>query len=698
MRYIKIIILLLISNSLFGQKIVTSGGWITSNFQYLNDTLLLTQNRLKIKSNNGDNKIIIDNRKPFTYTSGAVTASDKIMEIFPPVNRNVATADTTPSFYLWNDYTKFQTGQTGDNVIGFGLNLINGNAKQVNNFPAVGISMENWFQPNVGGEGLTEFITHFAPRSGSIYRPFSWYGNNNTGVMDIQFRTDRMSITNRATIKEVFNLTGGQVIFRGEEATGSGATPRIFFEDQRNTSKRSSIVCDTGAMSIAGAKLLQFGCNDVAGWIQLTQRIGDTKLLFGKTNSKNRVFFETEDDGSGYYKSGGAILLGGYCSLSKVANNAYGAVGSNYYLDNSGVLKRAGADVSSGWNFENGGARFWSSPSGAADGAITLTHKASFDIGGNLAIATANNPAYSLDVPTTNAVRIPSGNTAQRPTGARGVIRYNLQTWKYEAVRHGTTYERFFMLEDTLGATAGQVLTYNSGVWAPQTNTSESTTIGTFQSSGNSNGLTLSGTDIRLHAASVSTPGGVNVGQQTFGVGADTKIFNGTGSGQITVDGNTDNTVAGINFTQQGTDLMGIVHMNSSDADNAQLRLALEQDGGLVDQMTIGTLNDSKGMYSRNGLYEDITTVTTSPYTVLYGDRNIYLDGTTITVNLQAIGTSTAETKIGRVIYFFNDNATNVTITPNGSETINDSASLTLLPNTGVTLLAVTGTKWVTRD
>jgi len=226
----------------------------------------------------------------------------------------------------------------------------------------------------------------------------------------------------------------------------------------------------------------------------------------------------------------------------------------------------------------------------------------------------------------------------------------------------------------------------------------ESTTIGAFQSSGNSNGLTLSGTDIRLHAATVSTPGGVNVGLQTFGVGADTKVFNGTGSGQITVDGNTDNTPAGINFTQQGTDLMGIVHINSSDVDNARLRLALEQDGGLTDQVTIGTLNDNRGFYSRNGLYEDVTAVTTSPYTVLYGDRNIYLDGITITVNLQAIGTSAGETKVGRVIYFFNDNATNVTITPNGSETINDSASLTLLPNTGVTLLAVTGTKWVTRD
>ena len=249
------------------------------------------------------------------------------------------------------------------------------------------------------------------------------------------------------------------------------------------------------------------------------------------------------------------------------------------------------------------------------------------------------------------------------------------------------------------GATSNQVIGWNGTDWVPQTNTSESTTIGAFQSSGNSNGLTLSGTDIRLHAATISTPGAVNVGQQTFGVSSGTKLFNGTGPYQIDVDGDTDNTPAGITFTQLGgADQLGFMYINSADADNASLRFALEQDGGLVDQINVGTLNDTKGIYTRNGLYEDVTAVTTSPYTVQYGDRNIYLDGTSITVNLQAIGTLAGETKVGRVLYFFNDNATNVTITPNGSETINDSASLTLLPNTGVTLLAVTGTKWVTRD
>jgi len=143
---------------------------------------------------------------------------------------------------------------------------------------------------------------------------------------------------------------------------------------------------------------------------------------------------------------------------------------------------------------------------------------------------------------------------------------------------------------------------------------------------------------------------------------------------------------------------MAQMQVNSSDVDNARFQLLIEDAGSYVPKLIIGSLNDQKGVQESGGLYEEVTNVTSSPYAVIYGDRNIYLDGATITVNLQAIGTSTGETKIGRVIYFFNDNATNVTITPNGSETIADAASLTLLPNTGVTLLAVTGTQWAIRD
>lgn len=427
-----------------------------ANLKKVSDTLLINQGRLKIKSTLADPKIIIDNRKPFSYTSGTVTDADYIATFFPTVNRSVENADTAANFYIWNTYTKYQAGQLGNSVFGMGQNLGPGNVKVLANYPATGFSIESFYQPLVGGEGLSEFVMTWIPKTLSARRPFAWYGNNTTNIMDVQFQTDRMSIYNPTSSKEVFNVTGGQFIFRGEGATGSSATARLFFEDQRNLTKRGSFVCDTATMSIAAPKVLTIGCNDVTGWLNFTQRIAYTNLIFGTSNTQNRVFFETQDDATGYYKSGGSILLGGYCSLAKIANNAYGAVGSNYYLDGSGVLKRASADVSSGWNFENGGARFWAAATGAANSTITLTHKASFDASGNLSLASTSNPSYTLDAgSSTGAIRIPSGTTAQAPTGAAGVMRLNTTTGTLGVVLSGTTYSDVLTNKSTLSVSTG---------------------------------------------------------------------------------------------------------------------------------------------------------------------------------------------------------------------------------------------------
>ena len=53
-------------------------------------------------------------------------------------------------------------------------------------------------------------------------------------------------------------------------------------------------------------------------------------------------------------------------------------------------------------------------------------------------------PAFDLDIGgSTDAVRLPQGNTAARPTGATGIIRYNSQTGKYEGCTDGSTYVDF---------------------------------------------------------------------------------------------------------------------------------------------------------------------------------------------------------------------------------------------------------------
>ena len=53
-------------------------------------------------------------------------------------------------------------------------------------------------------------------------------------------------------------------------------------------------------------------------------------------------------------------------------------------------------------------------------------------------------PAYDLDISdSTDAVKLPQGTTAERPTAASGIIRFNSQTGQYEGCQDGSTYVDF---------------------------------------------------------------------------------------------------------------------------------------------------------------------------------------------------------------------------------------------------------------
>ena len=64
-----------------------------------------------------------------------------------------------------------------------------------------------------------------------------------------------------------------------------------------------------------------------------------------------------------------------------------------------------------------------------------------------------STPAYDLDVSgSTDAIRLPNGTTAQRPTGATGILRFNTTTGKYEGCSDGSTFVEL--------ATAGSAPTF----------------------------------------------------------------------------------------------------------------------------------------------------------------------------------------------------------------------------------------------
>ena len=61
----------------------------------------------------------------------------------------------------------------------------------------------------------------------------------------------------------------------------------------------------------------------------------------------------------------------------------------------------------------------------------------------HVGIKTAS-PAYDLDISgSTDAVKLPQGNTSARPTAASGIIRFNTQTGQYEGCQDGSTYVDF---------------------------------------------------------------------------------------------------------------------------------------------------------------------------------------------------------------------------------------------------------------
>ena len=66
-----------------------------------------------------------------------------------------------------------------------------------------------------------------------------------------------------------------------------------------------------------------------------------------------------------------------------------------------------------------------------------------------IGIGTAS-PAYVLDIASsTDAVRLPVGTTAQRPSAATGIIRFNSTTGKYEGCQDGSTFVNLAVTGDT---------------------------------------------------------------------------------------------------------------------------------------------------------------------------------------------------------------------------------------------------------
>ena len=221
-------------------------------------------------------------------------------------------------------------------------------------------------------------------------------------------------------------------------------------------------------------------------------------------------------------------------------------------------------------------------------------------------------PAYDLDISgSTDAVRLPIGNTAQRPTGATGIIRFNSQTGKYEGCADGSTFIDFaiagdaptFTKESATGdgstttfsgffssapESANNVFVYIDNVYQePTENYSVSGTNITFTSAphsgarifaitGADNTALVTGGIARTESSSVNVSGSSAVTIMSFNAASyrAAELF------IVTQDsGNTEFSSMKANVVHNGTTAFGTAYAEVSTASQPLVEITFEHDG-----------------------------------------------------------------------------------------------------------------------
>lgn len=224
-----------------------------------------------------------------------------------------------------------------------------------------------------------------------------------------------------------------------------------------------------------------------------------------------------------------------------------------------------------------------------------------------------------------------------------------------------------------------------------QVSTGGVSTVGAFQNTGNANGLSISGTDIRLHAATETQPGGWNNVSQTFGVGnnvANKKTIINTVDGSVTTTfkhwntgGASDSGVKEEYFVGEGQIGEDQYWIPSGGIGNVAVKRLKDPSGGLVDAVTYtqGT-NYSSTEFDGKQKYK-ITNVTATTYQITGKDVfiNIPTTATTTDITLPEIVSgvpSANQVRIGDCLLLKVNKTGAVTFTRSGTDVIiTDGAS-----------------------
>ena len=232
-----------------------------------------------------------------------------------------------------------------------------------------------------------------------------------------------------------------------------------------------------------------------------------------------------------------------------------------------------------------------------------------------------SSPAYDLDIGgSTDALRLPQGDTSERPTGATGIIRFNTETGYYEGSSDGSTYINF--------ATAGAAPTFTK---ESTTGDGSTTTFTGFFSSApeSANNVFVYIDNVYQEPTENYSVSGTNI-TFTSAPHSGARIFAITGADgtSLVTGGVARSETSSVNFTSSATTIMSF---NASTYRSAELFIQM-QDTANTEYSAM------KGVVVHDGSTAYITVfgITNSGSTDLGTVTAVYDSGT---VNVQAVST-----------------------------------------------------------
>ena len=267
---------------------------------------------------------------------------------------------------------------------------------------------------NSGGDANTYDQGLFMNRGSDANVSFFWDESADKFVFAVTAGEDGTTAGN-ITIDSYANVRAN-VITGADVETGSISAA--------DGTESATIANSTGVMTIASSVLTT---SDINGGTADNVVIGGSTRAAGSfttVNANDNVSIDA-DSKSLRIGAGNDLTLTHDGTNSTIAN-ATGNLVINGVASSSVVFNEAGADID--FRVE-----------GDTDTDLLVVDASADKIG----ISTAS-PGYVLDASgSTDAFRFPQGTTAERPTAATGIIRYNTQAGKYEGCTDGSTWVDF---------------------------------------------------------------------------------------------------------------------------------------------------------------------------------------------------------------------------------------------------------------